>query len=99
MNPKNLTSEQWTKVLLPNTPENGAKNVRERNLLPWTENLLSLTSDSKTTLDLGCGAGQNSALLAYNGRKTTLIDISQDNLNFSANVFRILGLKGNFQIA
>jgi SAM-dependent methyltransferase len=97
MNPWNLTAEEWANVLLKeNTPEEVAASIRDRKLLPWTENLLHYTEDSKDVLDLGCGAGQNSALLACNGRETTLVDISQDNLNFSARVFKLLDLSGQF---
>lgn len=100
MTPWNLKPQEWANVLLKeNTPEKVAESVRDGQLLPWTENLLHFTEDSKEVLDLGCGAGQNSALLACKGRKTTLLDMSQDNLDFSARVFEILGLSGTFQLA
>ncbi len=97
MDPWNLTPKEWSNVLLKGrTPERIAKDVTTGELLPWTENLLQSTKDSKEILDMGCGAGQHSALLAMNGRKMTLLDISQQNLNFSSRVFKILGLDGRF---
>ena len=100
MDPWNLKPEEWANVLLKeNTPEKVAESVRDGRLLPWTENLLRYTEDSKEVLDMGCGAGQNSALLAYKGRRTTLLDMSQDNLDFSGRVFKILGLSGKFRLA
>jgi ubiquinone/menaquinone biosynthesis C-methylase UbiE len=100
MNPWNLTPKEWADVLLKgNTPEKVADDIKERKLLPWSENLLQYTEDSKEVLDLGCGAGQHSALLACNGRKMTLLDISQENLDFSWRVFEILGLNARFLLA
>jgi ubiquinone/menaquinone biosynthesis C-methylase UbiE len=100
MDPLNLTPKEWSNVLLEGiTPETVAKNITNGKFLPWSENLLHFTEDSKEVLDLGCGAGQHSALLAYNGRKMTLLDLSQENLDFSAEVFEILGLNGRFCLA
>jgi 2-polyprenyl-3-methyl-5-hydroxy-6-metoxy-1,4-benzoquinol methylase len=81
LNPWNLTPEEWSNALLGGiSPEAVATNVRKGTLLPWTKYLLKLTADSQEVLDLGSGAGQNSALLAYHGRNPTLVDLSKENL-------------------
>ena len=95
-----MTPKEWTNVLLEGiTPETVAKDIANRKFLPWSKNLLQFTEDSKEVLDLGCGAGQHSALLANNGRKMTLLDVSQENLDFGAGVFEILGLNARFCLA
>jgi ubiquinone/menaquinone biosynthesis C-methylase UbiE len=100
LGPWNLTPEEWSNALLSGTtPEAVATNVRRGALLPWTKFLLKFTEDSKEVLDLGCGAGQNSALLAYHGRKTTLLDVSKQNLNFSKKVLENLNLSGQYRLA
>lgn len=94
---RNLTPEEWSNVLLEwTTPETMAKDLTNGKFVPWVKNLLQFTEDSRDILDLGCGAGQNSAMLAYNGRKTTLLDMSNENLVFSARLFENLGLAGQF---
>ncbi len=100
MGPWNLTPKEWSNALLSGTsPETVAANVKSGDLLPWTRYLLQFTENSEEVLDLGSGAGQNSALLAYCGRKTTLLDISQGNLDFSMKVFDNLNLSGNYCLA
>ena len=93
----NLTPKEWSDVLLEGViPETMAKNLTNGEFLPWVENLIQFTDDSRDILDLGSGAGQNSAMLAYNGRKTTLLDLSRENLVFSSKLFEDLGLIGQF---
>src|SRR3972149_3427041 len=94
---RNLTPEEWSRVLLNGTtPETLAKNLNNGKFLPWSENLLQFTEDSLAILDLGSGAGHHSAILALNGRKTTLLDLSQKNLDFSMKLFEAMGLNGQF---
>lgn len=100
MRPWNLTPEEWSNALLSDTsPEAVAANVKSGDLLPWTKYLVRFTRNSEEVLDLGSGPGQNSALLAYCGRKTTLLDISQENLDFSMKVFENLNLSGKYRLA
>jgi SAM-dependent methyltransferase len=100
MKPWNLTPKQWSHVLFKeNTPEKVAENITHGKLMPWAKNLLQYTQDSLEVLDLGCGAGEHSALLACNGRKTTLLDISDNSLDFSAKVFKNLSINGKFHQA
>ena len=100
MDPWNLTPNEWANVLLRGTtPEEVARNVLEGKLLPWTKTLLRYTEAGDSLLELGSGAGQNSALMAHNGRRITLLDISKENLEFSAEVFELLNLNGYFRLA
>ncbi len=92
----NLTPAQWEAVLLEKAPDKIAAEVKSNKVLPWVKTLLEFTCDSETTLDLGSGRGENSAVLALHGKSTTLLDWSKTNLNFSQNVFARLGLKGQF---
>ena len=95
--PWNLTPDQWSHVLLDNVDPAGiAKSLERAAILPWTTNLLKYTRDSATTLDLGSGTGQPSAILAKAGKRTTLFDWSNDNLEFSRKLFANLNLHGEF---
>ena len=95
--PWNLTPQQWSHVLLDNiNPERIAKSLDRAAIRPWTDNLLKLTANSTTTLDLGSGTGQPSAILGLAGKKTTLMDWSPDNLEFSRKLFESLKIQGEF---
>jgi SAM-dependent methyltransferase len=95
--PWNLTPEQWSHVLLDNVdPQAIANNLHRAAIQPWTNTLIKYTQHSKTTLDLGSGAGQPSAILALAGKQTTLMDWSPENLQFSKKLFETLKLQGEF---
>src|SRR3989304_8403722 len=96
-NPWNLAPGEWSDVLLNGAkPEILASHLSQGRFLPWTEVLLKFSSDAKTVLDLGSGRGDHSAVLALNGRETTLLDWSKDNLDFSRRLFGTLGVTGQF---
>ena len=93
----NLSNQEWAKALLKKTtPSCLASNIANGVIVPWSINLLQNTDFSDQVLDLGSGTGHLSAFLAYKGRKMTLLDFSQENLNFSFEVFNFLGLQGKF---
>lgn len=95
--PWNLTPGEWSHVLLDGLkPDTLASRLTQGLSVPWTEVLLKSTSDSKRVLDLGSGQGENSGLLALNGREMTLLDWSKDNLDFSTQLFGALGVTGQF---
>ena len=61
----NLTQDQWSNVLTnESTPETIAKNLVKGEYLPWNDILLQQSVKSDTTLDMGSGRGENSAMLA-----------------------------------
>ena len=95
--PWNLTPKEWSSVLqTEDDPERTAKNIKTEKLLPWVKNLIDLTAGYKTVLDLGSGAGQNSAALALRGKKVSLLDWSKENIDFSRKLFSSLNLPANF---
>jgi len=95
--PWNLTSEEWARVLSDgDTPQTVAQRLLRGNYLPWNEVLQRYTNDAKRILDLGSGRGENSAMLALQNKETTLFDWSQENLEFSKQVFSIIGKQARF---
>jgi len=94
----NLTVDQWASVL--GSDENPAEVAhgleQAGRFVPWSQVLVQETADCVTTVDLGSGRGEHSAVLARAGRETTLVDWSEDNLSFSRGMFDALGLQGRF---
>src|SRR5678815_4866746 len=97
----NLTAEQWSSVLQSGEdPAVVAARLEKHGMVvPWSQNLLDETADCADTLDLGCGRGEHSAVLARAGRRTTLVDWSQENLNYCEGLYRVLDLRGQFRRA
>ncbi len=94
---QNLSPSQWENVLLRGiSVDTVAEALKAGDYLPWVETLIDLTRDSRTTLDLGSGRGENSAALGLQGKETTLVDWSAGNLDFSRNLFGALNLRGRF---
>jgi len=96
--PCNLTANDWSNVLEADTEiETLSENLKQGEYVPWSENLIHATEDSRSTLDLGSGRGELSALLAMNGKNTTLFDWSDKNLEFSKKLFELLKINGYFK--
>jgi ubiquinone/menaquinone biosynthesis C-methylase UbiE len=66
------------------------------SLTAWTDVLLKFSNPKDRILDLGCGRGEHSAILALNARRTTLLDWSVENLRYSSQVFQAMGIEGSF---
>ncbi len=95
--PWNLTPNEWSKVLGTDADVlKVADPLKKGNYLPWNQVIRDYVQDSKTTLDLGSGRGENSAMLALRGKHTTLFDWSKDNLSFSKRLYDALDVAGTF---
>ncbi len=95
--PWNLTAADWSNVLLNEVNlETLASTLLAHRFLPWTDILLRFTEDSRHVLDLGSGRGDHCAILALNGRETTLLDWSADNIHFSSALFERMGITAQF---
>lgn len=94
----NLTADQWSAVLQSKAdPTDVAARLRRSGtFVPWSQMLVTESSDCVSTADLGCGRGEHSAVLARAGRQTTLVDWSQDNLTFCQGLYSALDLEGQF---
>jgi SAM-dependent methyltransferase len=97
----NLTAEQWSSVLQSSEdPTVVAGRLQKHGMfVPWSQTLVDETADCVDTLDLGCGRGEHSAVLARAGRQTTLVDWSQGNLDYAQGLYSALNLSGQFRRA
>jgi SAM-dependent methyltransferase len=95
--PWNLKPDEWAHVLSKDTsPSKLAQDIRKDRNLPWVETLIRETADAQNIVDLGSGCGQNSAVLALRHKTTTLFDFSNENIAFSQQLYKELGLPGTF---
>jgi ubiquinone/menaquinone biosynthesis C-methylase UbiE len=95
--PWNLTSSQWSGVLLNGTkPEVLGTKLLGGTFTAWTDVLLKFSNPKDRILDLGSGRGEHSAILALHGRRTTLLDWSTENIRYSSRVFQAMGVDGSF---
>jgi len=93
----NLTAKEWSNVLQGEVePEALANQLIKDHYLPWAKVLTQFAADCSDTLDLGSGRGENSAVLALQRKRTTLLDWSKENLDFSARLFNAIDISGRF---
>jgi ubiquinone/menaquinone biosynthesis C-methylase UbiE len=94
----NLTADQWSSVLQSkaDAADVAARLERTGPFVPWSQILVDETADCVSTVDLGCGRGEHSAILARAGRETVLVDWSDENLGFCRGMYEALGLRGEF---
>lgn len=93
----NLNAKEWSNVLLGKVkPEFLANQLTNGHYLPWTKVLSQYAVDCNDALDLGSGRGENSAVLALHGKKTTLLDWCKENLDFSERLFNAIDISGRF---
>ncbi len=93
----NLEPEQWSDVLLDGaSPEAVAEKLMGNAFVPWSRTLVGLAEEASSVLDLGSGRGEHSAVLAMNGKETTLLEWSEENIDYSRRLYDALGVSGCF---
>lgn len=97
LSPEPLNSEEWHDVIVGDMDASEAASaMRSGYMNLWYKPVLDMTVPGDTVLETGSGTGQLCGALASNGRKPVLLDLSLDNLKFSAKAFDIAGLQGTF---
>src|SRR3989338_935844 len=95
--PWNLSIKEWSNVLESGVDVTAlAEKLKKERHLPWMDTLLDVAKNSQNTLDLGSGRGELSAILAIEGKETTLFDWSNENLEASKKLYQALKLEGKF---
>ncbi|MGB4620837.1 MAG: class I SAM-dependent methyltransferase [Kiritimatiellia bacterium] len=96
MQPAPLNSNQWHAAIVGNlSVRQVVENVVNENNA-WFPAVLAATAPGDSLLELGCGTGVFSGILAKKGRRTTLLDYSAESVEFCRKVFAQAGLPGNF---
>jgi len=92
-----LTPQGWADILVKDArPDVLAKTLGRGEHQSWADTLLEYSRESDEVLDLGSGAGENAAMLASHGRTMTLMDWSEQNLEFDRQLFQAMGYSGRF---
>jgi ubiquinone/menaquinone biosynthesis C-methylase UbiE len=96
MVPAPLDSNQWHEAMVGDMPVQQIVDNINNGRNAWYRTILDATSPGDSLLELGCGTGVFSGILAKNGRKTTLLDYSEKSLDFCRSVFAQANLQGEF---
>ncbi|MCB4790965.1 MAG: class I SAM-dependent methyltransferase [Elusimicrobia bacterium] len=95
-----LDSKHWHKAIIGNVSCNEISDqIMHRDTPEWVKPILELTKTGDSVIELGCGTGTLSGVLAKKGRSVTLIDYSPDTIDFCKNVFGCAGLEASFLVA
>jgi len=67
-----------------------------RTIVPWLDNASTL--QDKRILEIGCGNGSSTVVLAEQGAKVTGIDIDEGALSVARDRFRVYGVEAEFRV-
>ncbi len=88
-----LTGLQWNAVLVRDAERDRMlERIRKGITTPWGRALALATAPGEEVLEIGSGTGEISLRLALGGRRVTLLDISQESLDFAAACAERLGV-------
>ncbi|HPP73964.1 MAG TPA: glycosyltransferase [Armatimonadota bacterium] len=95
-----LGADEWHDAIInARKPEDVADEISRGEYPEWVAPMLDHTKPGDLVVELGSGTGTISAVLALNGRKVVLVDYSRENLEFSRQLFDLLGVDGEFILA
>ncbi len=77
---KQLDSNEWGTIYNDSMLEEIIRNVNEDNISVQSKELLKLTSVNEKVLEIGCGSGETSIVLAKNSRKAYALDYSEKSI-------------------
>lgn len=85
----NLSPDAWAKTLSAGLArEQIVHKIESRDYSIWAKFILDNTKKGDKVLELGSGTGEISGHLAYADRIVTLLDFSQEMLDFSEDIFK-----------
>ena len=91
-----LDRNQWHDAIVGDLSVRQIVENIERGKNAWYPAVLNATAPGDSLLELGCGTGVFSGILAKNGRRTTLLDFSEKSVEFCREVFTQARLSGEF---
>jgi len=95
-----LDAKRWYDTIIARgSVDSLARNIRSGQFPVWCKPLLQHTSPGDSTLELGSGTGQLSAILGIYGRVPHLLDFSKGCIEFGKRLFHNLGIEGHFSCA
>jgi len=94
-----LNSKEWHKLLATGKSVRAlVEKIKDNRLPEWSKPLLQHSSAADSTLELGSGTGEISAILAIYGRKAHLLDFSEESIEFTKQLFKELKISGYFYV-
>ncbi len=88
-----LSGSEWNEVLLSDVDRKKVlDDVRHNCLSEWGQEIHSLTASGQKVLEIGSGTGAISLQLALAGREISVLDISEDSLQFTRSCADNLGV-------
>jgi malonyl-CoA O-methyltransferase len=95
-----LDSRRWHDAIISRqSADSLADKIRRGEFPVWCRPILQHTSPGDSTLELGSGTGQLSAILGIYHRVPHLLDYSRESIEFGKRLFRRLGIEGHFYCA
>lgn len=78
---KKLNEKQWGNIYNDSMLDSIIERVENNNFTLWTKEILKLTSVGEKVLEIGCGSGETSLVLAKNNRYVCAIDYSEKSID------------------
>lgn len=91
-NKERLNADEWERLMV-FEEQTIIENISNSDKCSeWTKEMLKITKPSDSVLEIGCGSGETSLVLAKNNRKVTALDYSLGTVEMVERVSKSLGI-------
>lgn len=94
---KRLTEQQWAELYNEDKLDSVTEHLLSEDYNPWTIEMLNLTKNGESVLEIGCGSGETSLALAKAGRVVSALDLSKSSIRIVEEVIKKSGLQIDIQ--